>query len=80
MDQLGRRLRKLGVGACDELRLHDIARDQDRPHPPPARAADICRLKPVLGSHQPDHRAMLAVAAQRADDRGGLDPHPRGWK
>ena len=34
----------------------------------------------MLGGHQPHHRAMLAVGAQAADDRGSLDPHPRGWK
>ena len=35
----------------------------------------------MLGRHQPDDGAMLAVRAERDDDGGGRDPHqPRGWK
>ena len=48
----------------------------NRPEGPfEAMFADVLRL-----GHQPHHRAMLAVSAQRADDRRNLDPHPRGWK
>ena len=52
--------------SCASTALPAISTGRIRP---PARAADIGRLKPVLRSHQPHHRAMLAVAAQRADDR-----------
>ena len=68
MDQLDRRLRQLGLGPCRQLRLDDIAGNQHRPHPPPAGAADIGGDKALLRRHQPHDRAMLAVAAQRADD------------
>ena len=80
MEQLDGRLRKLRVRARTKLRLNQIAGHQYRPHPPAARAAHISRLQAMLRSYQPDHRAMLAMAAERADDRLGLDPHPRGWK
>ena len=80
MDQLHRRLGKLRLSARGKLRLDDVAGHQHRPHPPPASAAHISRDQPLLGSHQPDHRAVLAVAAKRADDGFGLAPHPRGWK
>src|SRR5258705_3511020 len=52
-----------------------MAAHQHRRHAAPARTADIRRLQPVVRSHQAHHPAMLAVAAQRADDGPGLDPH-----
>jgi hypothetical protein len=45
-----------------------------------ARAADISGLQTVIGSHQPDDRAMLAMGEQRADDRRSVDPHQLLWK
>jgi hypothetical protein len=80
VNQFYTRLRQLRFGPSGELSLDHIPRDQHRPHPPAARTPDIGRLEPLRGSHQPDDRAMLAVITKRADDRFGLDPHPRGWK
>ena len=75
MDQLERGLGQLGFRSRGKLRLDDISGDHHRPHPPPARAANISRLQAMLRSHQPDDRAMLAVAAKRADDGWGGDLH-----
>ena len=49
VDQLDRRLGELGFGSRRKLRLDDIAGHQHRPHPPPARAANIGRNKPCSG-------------------------------
>ena len=58
--------------------LDNIAANEHRTHPPASRAADIRRLQSMLRCHQPYDGAMLAMAPQRAHDRLGLDPHPRG--
>jgi hypothetical protein len=80
MYQFDGRLRQLRLCPRGELRLDDIAGDQDRPHAPPASTADVGGNKPLLGSHQPNDRTMLAMITERADDCLGICPHPRGWK
>ena len=45
------------------------------------RGARGKRMRPVLRSHQPHYRTMLAVVAESADDGLGVEAHqPRGWK
>ena len=74
-------LAEAGCRSAPQGSPDDIAGHQHRPHAPAPGAAHIGRLEPMLRRHQPHHRAMLAVAAQRADNGLGLDPHqPRGWK
>jgi hypothetical protein len=80
MNQFDRGLGKLRFGAGGKLGLDDVAWDEQWPHPPTARAPDVGSEEPLVRSHQTDHPTMLAVTAQRTDDRLSLGPHPRGWK
>ena len=81
MDQFDASLRQLSLGPRRKGRFDLVAGHQHRTKPPAPRATDIGRLEPVVGSHQPDDSAMLAMRAERDDDGWRAEPHqPRGWK
>ena len=75
MDQFDAEMGELLLGARAIIRLDEIAGHQHRPQPPRLAAADIAGLNPFPRRQRADDRAMLAMGADRADDRLGLQMH-----
>jgi hypothetical protein len=81
VDQLHAGLWELGFGTCRKRGFNLVSGHQYRPKAPAPRASNIGGLQAMVGGHQPDDRAMLAVCTQRDNDGWRCKPHqPRGWK